>query len=817
MRMKRTCLAVFFLEIIISAFFAFLFTYKVSASELSYNNIFIEYKGENIPHETDEIYYVNDDISLVLDDIEVSESDDEMVRKAVNDVKALYPDEDIEFYKEDVNRLYTYNGELFTDGTQIEDAKVNLLISDNTDYDKRIYMIEKIRSYKIFRMVDDEKRIENVVDIKYQSPVYQFIFDNVKPSIEVVTDSDLSKIQKEGGSVSFNLKDKTGIKNIRLYINNNLCDTREISKEKRIIDYEYEVSLKTTDCFDNVLKLTVEDLCGNTSEYELNYKIDKESPTVNIDGISNGQVYGEKATFTISATDNSGKCALYYRCYYTDENGTVGCIEDNTQELERGGSIKKEYDKEGIYDVSCFAYDLSGNSSEIYRCSIGVNSKAPELRIDNVQTGKSYNNDVTVYAYLKELFYEGVNANLSGTVVTETGPKALNLPKYEIGSRLNKNIYTLSGDGEYTLKFSATDLVGRTVDTECSFNIDKTGPDIKIQVEEFDDEELNSHNGASVKSKVISKKPEVIIKTKDFISEYEIYASLYRKEAGDGYKEVNSSKVVSVGKSAEFNVDVPYEGEYMLKVAGKDLAGNISEKAVIFTVDENPPLIGYVSDFNQKYLKYFTLPKSFGDYIHDMTDTKYRAYLNSKEITSCDIKKDGKYLLQVVAVDEGGNKSEETIAFIVDNTMPKIIVSGIGGDGNVVKDDTVKLTLFDDEDYFKSAFINGKPIEIDGKQKEIEVKASEYGDYDISVEAADYAGNVTTQVVKMNCAYSSNPFTIRLDESDIKTLTKNDDEIRESFFKNKVALKVLIICGIIVATAVIFGAISLIDMRKHKG
>ena len=80
-----------------------------------------------------------------------------------------------------------------------------------------------------------------------------------------------------------------------------------------------------------------------------------------------------------------------------------------------------------------------------------------------------------------------------------------------------------------------------------------------------------------------------------------------------------------------------------------DGANNTSEESISFIVDENPPVIGYINDFNEKYLKYFSLPKEFSDYITDMTNVRYKAYLNSKEVNSAKIEKDGKYILQIGA------------------------------------------------------------------------------------------------------------------------------------------------------------------------
>ena len=291
---------------------------------------------------------------------------------------------------------------------------------------------------------------------------------------------------------------------------------------------------------------------------------------------------------------------------------------------------------------------------------------------------------------------------------------------------------------------------------------------------------------------------------------------LYKKGGDGNYREEKRENVVSVGREAVFPIEVTSEGEFTLKVTLVDKALNTSEKTVSFIVDEEPPVIAYIDAFNEKYLKYFTLPENMKDYIQDATKVKYKAYLNSKEVSSVELKKDGKYILQIVAEDEAGNTSEKVSAFIVDNTMPKVIVHGIENGGNVKKDEVVKLTLFDDNDFFKSVCVNGEEMSIEDK-KEVSIKANDYGDYDISVVAADYAGNEIKEVVKMQCALSDNPFKVTIDDTDIKTLTKNDTKIRESFFDRYGSLKILAICSVFALPVLIFALYRFVDTKKNKG
>ena len=516
----------------------------------------------------------------------------------------------------------------------------------------------------------------------------------------------------------------------------------------------------------------------------------------------------------VVSKENCSKQNVFFKCLYSDGTGTTKCLEDLTGGYESEAILERTYTEEGVYDIVTFSYDESGNYSETIRISFGIDKGAPKVAIDNVINDNIYNAPVSIYATVKELFFEGVNANVEAVLKDKSGERKLDVSPFVIGAKTNRNVYTFSKDGSYTVTLTAKDAVNREANTSCRFVIDRTAPLIEIKAGSGSESDFT--NVDEGKTTVCSKRPTFNIATYDDTSEYDICAVLYKKGGDGNYREEKRENVVSVGREAVFPIEVTSEGEFTLKVTLVDKALNTSEKTVSFIVDEEPPVIAYIDAFNEKYLKYFTLPENMKDYIQDATKVKYKAYLNSKEVSSVELKKDGKYILQIVAEDEAGNTSEKVSAFIVDNTMPKVIVHGIENGGNVKKDEVVKLTLFDDNDFFKSVCVNGEEMSIDDS-KEVSIKANDYGDYDISVVAADYAGNEIKEVVKMQCALSDNPFKVTIDDTDIKTLTKNDTKIRESFFDRYGSLKILAICSVFALPVLIFALYRFVDTKKNKG
>lgn len=818
MKKGKELLLIIFIVVVTNLFMCFLFIYSVMAEEQIIQTekecnlpVSITYNGAALSPRDSSIYFTNHEVDINVS-AEVTSEETTIINQELSRIKEAYSLDDVSYYADEVLSVIEYDGPNYLSTTEMAEPSMKLSILENDDCRKKIYKFEKTKAYKFVTGEGEDKTVRGVLNIKLVSPVYQFIFDVTAPQINLVSDTDFTKAIDASSMASFKLTDSSGIESIELFTNEAKTDEVIINGDKRITEYDYDVILNKCGNENDTVKLIVTDICKNQSEYSLTYTIDDVPPQIELMGVSDGDIAGGDTHIAIKARDNRDKVFVFYKCIYSDGSGASQVLECITDECNGEYIADKNYSAEGIYDIIAFAYDSNGNYSDTIRLSFGIDAKAPDVLIENVSEGAIYNKDVTLHATVRELFYDRVAAVIKGSVVNNVGEQILSLPPYDIKSKINKNIYAFNGEGKYSIDLSATDGIGHVGNTSVHFTVDKYGPDVDVEIAGFSSDELN-HS----KSKVLSERPVINIASKDSVTEYEVNTVLYRKEAKDGYKEEEASKVVSIGQACDFDMEVKREGEYLLKVSAKDQAGNITEKTMSFIVDENPPIIGYIENFAEKYLKYFTLPKNMADYIQDMTSVRYKAYLNSKEVSSCEIKKDGKYMLQIVAEDEAGNKSEESACFIVDNTLPKIIVDGIDGEGLVRKDGVIKLTLFDEDDYFKSARVNGENIKIKDGRKEIIVKADKYGDYDISVVAADYAGNETTQVIKTSCALSANPFTVSIKKSDVETLTKNEEEIRESFLDKITGVKFVIFCGFLFATAVIFLGIALFDTFKNKG
>jgi len=794
-------------------------------------------EGVKIEHTSDERYYLNKPVEITLPDFSASPdnlNDIDQISQVVNELKSTYPEAEVGYYLNQYVSISRYDGEKFGDYEDMSDSKLTLEPGENDEYNRQILIFRTICSYKVYRCDGDEKIVENVIEVTYESPIMQFIFDKSAPAITGSNQGEAISNAVIGQQVSFNIKDASGLKLVEIIRNGNTLDNINLVGEERIVEYDYTLTLIKENQMGDDIKVLATDLAGNTSEYSFNYQIDNIAPEIQLLGLEDGRIYGG-ADLSIRVADDSGQGNIFFKCMYTNEEGESMCLENLTEGFTGNAALSRSYTAEGVYDVIAFAYDASGNYSETLRVSFGVDSNPPVISLENIIQDGVYNSNVDMHAVLKELFYSGASVEAECTVTNANGTYTVGLSPFQVGARVNKNIYSFYEEGVYEIKMNAIDGSGHTGSASARFTIDKSAPEIELSIMSPDNAGGDDNTADSIAGNITEMKaemktagqngeakniysscPMIRVRASDTYTEYETYINLIRKNGDNGYVLADSSKVISVGKNIDFTVPVDGEGEYILKLVMKDAAGNTAEKEVEFTVDENPPVIGYINNFNEKYIKLFSLPAAFEDYIEDMTKVSYRAFLNSEEISSCEISKDGRYILQIVAVDEAGNISEGSAAFIVDSTSPRVIVSGIDTEGNVKLNDTINLSLFDEDDYFESVTLNGKAVRVSEDRHTSSIDVNGYGNYEIVVSAKDFAGNETVQVIKTSCEYKASPFTVKIDASDIKKLTKNEPQIRENFLPENGNRKILIICMVAGLMAAATCIILFVDIKFLK-
>lgn len=490
-------------------------------------------------------------------------------------------------------------------------------------------------------------------------------------------------------------------------------------------------------------------------------------PTVKVHDIVTGDIYKDSVSFCLYADDDFGDYYVRYRCIMLTSEGQKVAVEDST--VQYNGQYERNvfYSEEGIYDIVFYAYNSYGDASEKINRTFIIDRQSPDIFFEGGDFTKAVRQGTDLTIGVRELFYEGMTVQVR--IFRKEGDLLSEIPvgAFEYKAVTNKNSYTFAGDGVYYVTVVARDRCGHETTKDLNVIVDAKAPEIDIL---FNGE--CPENG-----QIIADIPRLTVSvTEPYYSGGIVEISLFRKLGTDIFENLSLSPFQMTGEKSICPIDLNKEGEYELSVRAVDGNGNENKENISFIIDTVAPKIGYIESFNERFLKSFEIPENMSPYIEDMTGVNYKTYLNSDETSSGEIKKDGKYILQIVAWDEAGNSSEEMIAFIVDNTSPTVVLSGLNENGNLEKDMPVTISLKEQKDYLTNVYVNGENIKLSYDKKTAELIPTEYGSYRIYVSARDNAGNCTSETISTDCnPVLASPLSAEPQNITIKTLEKKEN------------------------------------------
>ncbi|MCR4755974.1 MAG: hypothetical protein K5868_10715 [Lachnospiraceae bacterium] len=535
------------------------------------------------------------------------------------------------------------------------------------------------------------------------------------------------------------------------------------------------------------LTIQVYDRAGNVSTLNRIVKIDRTAPSVELEGADNGGIYSASPRLRVKGEDaHPSTVCLGYKVIRTVDGSEETAAESAGTLSDLKDKVLFEAGADGDYRIELKAKDAAGNESPKYSRYFRVDTTGPSVCFDGIADGAVLNTDGELKVNVGDNFDDPCKVSLSGTVLSAGTTRDLKMTEYKVNGRYSTNTYSFKADGEYSVTASATDAAGNTCSDSISFMVDKTAPVVEMI------------NGFKSSDEVVLNSPPTL-SFRITESNYETASVSCELKHIEDDKQVKCDTpewIMSSSKS-DFNVTIDNEGTYELNVRASDMAGNRAGKSLKFTLDTTKPEIDYIDDLNRKYVKSFKLPDNFTDYIKDESGVDYRAYVNSENYDEgSEINEDGKYVLKVIAVDDAGNQAEKTVEFIVDGTAPRVVIEGMDDDGSVNKDDVLILSLYDEEDYFTSVKLNGQELITDDKQKTVEVKIPEYGEYTIDITASDMAENVLTQTIDAKCANSS---PVEKGTATVRTLKKNAKPGHNKGIRILlIALTVIVLAGAVV-------------------
>lgn len=610
-----------------------------------------------------------------------------------------------------------------------------------------------------------EKLIEGEPVHVTVSRQYYVLLDSVQPSIDLYSEGEFDTWVN--GNIKCRVKvNDTGSRPATLTIS---CGGAQIAEETYQsgssltgFEKEFVISAETVDDNGSELLIEATDAAGNTNTLKKTVKIDRTAPVIDLTGAENGGTYCKSADVFLTGEDahiNTVCVGYTIKRMYEGNEEVIRSSAGTLAELKEGPLFTA--DRDGDYSVECRAVDAAGNESQPVKCMFRVDVTAPGIDFEGVSAGGITREDAALTICAYDNFADTYKVKVNGTVSSRNGTGDIRLAEYRTEGSYSRNTYYFKADGEYDITVSVTDQAGNTRDDAISFTIDKTVPVIDIS------------GGASLKDATITNTPPTIsfrIKENNYETAL-ISCRLWNKSKASGKDVCQSPEWIMDSEVSEFSITIDEEGEYELEVRVTDAAGNSAVKTVRFTLDMTKPEIDYIENLNKKYVKSFKLPDNFGEYIRDDGGVDYKAYINSMNyVEGQEISEDGRYILKVSAVDDAGNQAEKSVEFIVDGTMPRVVIDGMADDGSVNKDDILVLSLYDEDDFFTSVRLNGEEMITSEKQKDVELKIQDYGDYTIEIEASDMADNILTQTIEAKCA---NAAPVEKGVSTIRTLKKN--------------------------------------------
>lgn len=608
--------------------------------------------------------------------------------------------------------------------------------------------------------------------------------EKIAPEISPITiEGDMSKYgwYRDDVAIRFSAKDlESGIKSVYVDVNEeNIIDKTYDTQETGELPFSFVI---TKDIFERqqneqgtfLVKVTVKDNAGNVSTRTANIYADIEAPSIKLEGIEDGGIYGLPPTLTVTISEryfNAEGSGIYAEIYLDGE-----FLSEKEFLSVKSAYLKDDFIKDGTYEVKVYAVDAAENKSEEASITFIHDSKAPtisDIKIKGDASNGWYADDVrfTFESEDNNTGLKEVTAAINGKTVLSESFKRGEAKKERFNINLTKELISklINGNGSYKLTVSVTDFAGNKEEKDIIVYADIAAPNVIIKGVKED----QSYKEA----------PEIKVTTDEkhfrengaFIH---IVVMLDGKKLSDEkYKSVNE---VILGKN------YGKDGRYKVSAYAVDAAGNKSKtRSISYYIDSKAPLVEDLKkdgDIN-KYGWYkneakfsFTvrdevsgiakvITKISGEEVLNKTfdgnnrDKKSFEFMLTEDLIQRLENNEGSYFITISAVDMAGNEKVESFSVKADIVKPVLNISlepsEFAKDKRFYNYAPKVVTKSSEKYYFKEgAFITEK-ILLEGKEissrkvdrvKEISSRAfPKDGKYEYFVYASDAAGNIADE------------------------------------------------------------------------
>lgn len=400
-----------------------------------------------------------------------------------------------------------------------------------------------------------------------------------------------------------------------------------------------------TDEADYQVKVYSVDKAGNRSaERNVQFRVDKTAPELQITGTASGSTLNAGTTLTFSMTE----------AFWWDASGTITITRkanDSVAEAAyktidfkptaRVTTMTETLSETGEYQVTFTGKDRAGHTAEATSYTVRIDTGKPIITLSGMSNNDKTTKQVEFQAQIEEDFYltKSVTIQATRTYLDPTSYKEktedLQITGYNPTAATTLIRNTFTEDGIYKIQINCKDAAGNEDTQEVSFTIDKTKPVIDPKV-------MSAYEGTLT----------------SFAWDYDLNDIIYDLTVCDAHMYLNGSEYDGTSEVED--------GAYEMKITAEDELGNATEKTVNFNLDTKAPtfIVTGVEDGEIKNEQY-----DINVSLQLDEDTLDEVTLNGSPVEIKDnaaaitVTEKGDYKLTMKAHDDAGNEAEQTISF----------------------------------------------------------------------------------------------------------------------------------------------------------
>ncbi len=438
------------------------------------------------------------------------------------------------------------------------------------------------------------------------------------------------------------------------------------------------------------------------------------------------QIKAKDATAPTQVT--SGATALVDSTWNGWTKGTAGTTSFNFYQAFKSGESDTSALGEGSYKVYVSAVDAAGNVSEIVNKDFDVDKSAPGLNASytTVETGNIYKGNVTISGkawdsnQLEKVTIEALESDgksvkswTKSDITAKTSPSEDNFTQTIKVSTANSSDTDYLKDGSYTIKITATDIVGKTSQTTKSLVIDTTKPTVGESVTvpngySFDgtsvtfsgtanDTEPSSglskiqlyySNGTDSTATSYAKTDPVTAEGTSNWTYNQKVADLDNTVFGSqGTKYVNITAYDKAGnvsavvtKEFVYDTAAPELSELAYTLDGSSAQNNIADGETSIGINKNAfTLSGKYSDTGSKVSVSVTKDSENQTSVKQTSDSSDTTGLSGSWSLSQKDLTNGNHKYVISATDASGRTTTRTITVLVDTEAPTVTLTALPG------------------------------------------------------------------------------------------------------------------------------------------